>query len=294
MAKQRTAGARMFARLTACTFLAFTPLAHAADAPPPFIEYEAAGEYFTDLMQVSLRAMHARCEHFNEPDCQLISARTSDIGYAYTYQFRYDRPGGDSEWRSSGDGGYGYMSCAPGFSVYMMALGMPMGPFANRELDVDNMFPVFCQAAGRASAVAGKRDVSDAYQDGKLTLREVTEGGRSVRWTVNEEDAGIRVRGVSRESVSEFLINDDRVVTIGDRVTLIYAADGSLRRVQGSDGTSIDAQGKYDPEARLGLLLASITAQLPEVGSPGPLGVVAKTGDAIRALLARSESRDEP
>jgi hypothetical protein len=294
MAKQRTAGARTFARLTACTFLAFTPFAQAAEAPPPFTEYEAAGEYFTDLMQVGLRAMRARCEHFNELDCQLISARTSDIGYAYTYQYRYDRPGGDAEWRSSSDGGYGYLSCAPGFSIYMMAFGMPMGPFANRELDVDNMFPVFCQAAGRASVVAGKRDVADAYENGKLALREVTENGQSVRWTVSEEGAGTWVRGVSRQSVSEFLIDDDRVVAIGDQVTLIYAADGSLRRVQGSDGTSIDTQGKYDPEARLGLLLASITAQLPEGGSPGPLGAVARAGDAIRALLARSEGRHEP
>lgn len=292
MAKQRTAGARTFARLAACTFLAFTPIAHAADAPPPFTEYEAAGEYFTDLMQTGLRAMRARCEHFNELDCQLISARTSDIGYAYTYQYRYDRPGGDAEWRSSSDGGYGYLSCAPGFSIYMMAFGIPMGPFANRELDVDSMFPAFCQAAGRASVVADKRVIADAYENGRLALREVTEAGQHVRWSVTEDAAGTRVRRVSGQSMSEFLIDDDRVVAIGEEASLIYAADGSLRRVEGSDGTSIDLQAKYDPESRLRLLLASATAQLPASDAPGPLGAVARAGDAIRALLSPSEQRE--
>lgn len=290
MAKQRTAGARTFARLAACTFLAFSSLAQADEAPPPFPEYEAHGEFFRDLNLVALRAMQVRCDHFEEHDCQLLSARTSGIGYAYDYQYRRDRPGGDAEWARSSDGGYGYYSCPPGFSVYITAFGMPMGPYANREMDVGGPFPVFCQAAGLASVPAGKRAVTDTYERGTLTQREVSEDGLKVRWTVTPEGAGTRVHGLSRDGMADFLIADDRVVTIGDRATLVYGANGTLRDIQGADGTSIGLQGKYDPEGRLRLLLEAAIAQGPDDESAEPLGAVARAIDAIKALLDKGSN----
>jgi hypothetical protein len=285
MTKQRTVGARSMARLTACTFLAMSPLAQADDAPPPFAEYRAAGQYYRDPAEASMRAMWQDCDNNGYLQCQLLVVRTTDSGYDYIYQYLHDRPGGDAEWMRFEDGGPGVYSCPVGFSLYQIAFGMPLGPYANRSIDLGGPFPVYCQADGHPSARAPRMAIVDTFDKGELTVREVTEGERTVRWTVTPDTDGRRVQAMSTFGTSSFLVSDDRVVVVDDAVTLVYAADGTLEAARGADGTSIDRQGRYDPEGRLDSLLRRAILTLPASSSTGALGAVNRASESIRALL---------
>lgn len=285
MTRQRTVGTRSIARFTACTFLAMSPLAQADVAPAPFVEYRAAGGFYRDVAEAATRAMWYDCDYYGYRGCLLLTVRTTDSGYDYAYEYRHERPGGDADWVRIDDGGSGAYSCDEGFSLYQVAFGVPLGPYANRGLDLGNPFPVYCQANGRSSGYARTPVIAESYEAGELAVREVTEGGRTVRWSVTRDADGRRVQAASELGMTSFLVSDDRVVVLDDAATLVYAADGTLRAVQGADGTSIDRQGRYDPEGRLDSLLRRATGTLPGTASTGALGAVNRAGESIKALL---------
>lgn len=291
MAKQRTAAVRRLAQLTACTLLVFSALARADEPPPPYPEYSVLDEYFRDPGEAGMRAMLNDCARFGYPNCQLLSVSTHSLGYAYVYQYLHEGPGGGSEWIRREDGGFGAYSCPAGFALYMVAFGMPMGPYANRTIDLGGPFPVVCQANGVLSPAASSPRIDDRYGPRGLVRRDVGTAGDAVHWEVDEVPEGWSVRGSGRDWMSVFLISGDQVASIGDEVSLRYSADGVLTGLSGADGTSITGGNAYDPEGRLRARLAVVRTRMPEASAPGPLGIVGRLRDSIDALL---DGRTEP
>jgi hypothetical protein len=285
MAKQRMAAARNLAQLTACTFLVFSALARADEPPPPYAEYSVLDEYFRDPGEAGLRAMLSDCARFGLPNCQLLSVTTYSSGYAYTFQYLHEGPGGSSEWIRREDGGFGVYSCPAGFALYMVAFGMPVGPYENRTIDLGGPFPVVCQASGAISPAALSPRVEDRYGPKGLARRDISTADDAVHWEVEEGPGGVRVRGSGRDWLSVYLISGSHVVAIGDDVSLGYSADGVLTELRGADGTAITEGNAYDPEGRLRARLAEATTRMPEASAPGPLGIVGRLRDSIDALL---------
>lgn len=291
MAKQRTAAVRNLAQLAACTLLVFSSLARADEPPPPYPEYRVLDEYFRDPGQAGLRAMLDDCAQFGYRNCQLLSVTTHDMGYAYAFQYLHEGPGGGSEWVRREDGGFGAYSCPDGFALYMVAFGMPVGPYGNRTVDLGGPFPVVCQAGAAASAVAATLRVEDRYGPSGLARRDISTMSDAVHWAVDQAPGGVWVRGAGRDWTSVYLISGSQVVAIGDDVNPTYSADGVLTGVRGADGTSVTDGGVYDPEGHLVARLAEARKRMPAATSPGALGVVGRLGESIDALL---EGRPDP
>jgi hypothetical protein len=289
MANVRKAGARMLARLAAGFCLVFPLASLADDGMAPFPEYEGDSRWSSVPGQAAGWQMTANCAWEGRIGCTITQVVTTSTGYAYHYHYTDFRPGGGSELVESDGFGVGAWSCPANFGIYTEFMGMEVGPYPNRLLDMGTGFPVRCKALSRVlpeagEAVAGLPETVERFDQGRL-LERLVRGGDPVTWTVAWDATGADITGRGEHLVVDARIEQGRVVSLGSGLQLEYGTEGALDTVRGLGGTVFSRDVVHDPEGGLVAALRTVRHQLPSGPASEPIATLARLGESIDALL---------
>jgi hypothetical protein len=290
MANLRKAGARIPARLAAAFCLVFPLLSLAAETAAPFAEYNGDDRWSTIPAQAAQWKMAANCAWERYVGCELGSVQTTTTGYAYRFVHAVSRPGGGVVLEELDGHGNGAWSCPAGFAVYSEFMGVDVGPYPNRMMDLGTGFPTKCKpigakAADEVAAEAGSvPDVTEDFEQGRLVERHVG-GGDPATWSVAWDAAGAEVSGRGDREGIQARIEQGRAVSLGKGLRLDYDADGALDTVRGDGGTVFSRAWVNDPEGRLVAALRDARHRLPSGPASAPVDTLVRLGESIDALL---------
>jgi hypothetical protein len=289
MANVRKAGARMLARLAAGFCLVFPLASLADDGMAPFPEYKGDARWSPLAAEAAGWQMTANCAWERYVGCTITQVSTISTGYAYRYHYSRPRSDGGFDLVERDGFGPGAWSCPANFGVYTEFMGMEVGPYPNRLLDMGTEFPVRCKALGgvlaeAGSAVAGAAEAVERFEQGRLLERQVL-GGEPVTWTVAWDATGADITGRGERLVVDARIEQGRVVSLGSALQLEYDTGGALDTVRGLGGTVFSRAYINDPEGRLVAALRAARHQLPTGQASEPVATLAKLAESIDALL---------
>jgi hypothetical protein len=295
MANVRKAGARMLARLAAGFCLVFPLVSLADDVAAPFPEYDGDSRWSVLPAQAAGWQMNALCAWEGYVGCTITSVVTTSTGYAYHYHHSVSRPDGGLDLVQRNGYGVGAWSCPAGYGVYTEFMGMEVGPYPNRMLEMGSGFPIRCKPLGMAAAGQGGEvdtlpaEVAERFEQGKLVEWRVA-GGDLATWSVARDATGAEVTGRGERGVARARIEQGRVVSLGSGLQLEYDTEGALDTVRGLGGTVFSRAYIHDPEGHLVAALRAARHQLPAGQASEPIATLVRLGESIDALL---DGRDE-
>ncbi|QWT19810.1 hypothetical protein KPL74_18945 [Bacillus sp. NP157] len=287
MANVRMAGRRALARLAVCFCLGFPIAAFAADDAAPYPEYEGDYRWSPIAAEASGWQLAANCAWEGYLGCQLQTVQVTGSGYVYKYQHHRTTPGGGIELLYGEGFGQAAWSCPPGHALYAVFMGMDVGPYPNRSIDLIDGAVVKCKPAGGglgSLAVAGTAAIEEQFDErGRLVERHVG-GGDPAAWSVAWDATSASVSGHGESWTLQATIDQGRAVSLG-QMELEYDAEGALDTVRGPGGTVFARALVHDPDGSLVAALRAARHHLPDPGAPGPLATLSRLGPAIDALL---------